>query len=82
MEKEPARCRPAWAVKYGRFSKTGGPLPVVRRGTVEAQLSSDDEVAWPIGPFLSDSMWENLWTGFNIHEECSREKRDDGKNHS
>lgn len=40
--------------------KNGGRLPVVRHGTVEAQLSSDGEVAWPIGPFLSDSVWENL----------------------
>lgn len=57
--KEPVRRGPAWAVKYGRFSKTGDPcLPGVRRGTLEAQLSPDGEVAWLAGAFISDSMWE------------------------
>lgn len=55
--------------------KNGGPLPVVRHGTVEAQLSSDREVAWPVGPFLSDSMWENLWMGLTFTRSVHGKKR-------
>lgn len=47
----------------------------------EAPLAPDAEVAWPGGPFSSDSESKKLQIGFHVHE-CSWEEREDRKNNS
>lgn len=81
VEKEPAGRRPSLGSEIWELLKNWGVPTSDETRRTEAQLSPDAEVAWPIGPFISDSMSEKLQIGFHIHE-CSREERDDRKNNS
>lgn len=81
MEKEPARRRPSLGGEIWELLKNQGILTRDETRQAEAQPSPDGEVAWPVGPFISDSVSEKLQIGFHIHE-CSWEERDDRKNNS